>query len=244
MGDGLRLALTTLTVLRVRGPQHLDRRTAAAAMSCAPAVGLLLGLLAAGLLLALRALSGDDLLPAVAAVAALAALTRGLHLDGLADLADGLGSYAPPERAREIMKDPGVGALGLVAVVLTLGLQVAALAAAGAPGGRAVLLAALVGRVAVTGACTARSPAATPGGLGALVAGTVPEPVAAGWAVLAVAIGAVLAGPLGALAVLLALGAAELLRWHAVRRVGGVTGDVLGALVEVATTAVLLVLAL
>ncbi len=178
MPDGLRLALTTLTVLRVRGPRVLDRRTAGVAMSLAPLVGLLLGALAAGVLLGLRAVTDDDLLPAVAAVAVLAALTRGLHLDGLADTADGLASYLPPERAREVMKASDVGALGMATVVLSLALQAAALAAAGGRGGVAVLLAAGAGRVAVTAACTPATPAAAPTGLGALVAGTV-RPVVA-----------------------------------------------------------------
>ena len=81
VGNGLRLALTTLTVLRVREPQRLDRPTAGAAMSLAPAVGLLVGGIAAAVLLGLREVTTGDLLPAVAALAVLAALTRGLHLD-------------------------------------------------------------------------------------------------------------------------------------------------------------------
>lgn len=244
MPDGLRLALTTLTVLRVRGPRVLDRRRAGQAMSLAPAVGLLLGGLAAGVLLGLRAATGDDLLPAVAAVALLAALTRGLHLDGLADTADGLASYLPAERAREVMKAPDVGALGMVAVVLSLALQAAALSATGAHGGAALLLAVGAGRIAVTAACTPRTPAAAANGLGALVAGTVPPPVPVLWAGVLAAGGAALFGLLGAVAVVVGLLVAEVLRAHAVRRLGGITGDVLGALVEVTTTAVLVVLAL
>ena len=57
MPDGLRLALTTLTVARVRGPRVLDRRTAGRAMELAPLVGLGLGLLAAGVLEGVGALS-------------------------------------------------------------------------------------------------------------------------------------------------------------------------------------------
>lgn len=243
MPDGLRLALTTLTVLRVRGPRVLDRRTGGRAMSLAPLVGLLLGGVAAGVLLGLRGAGAGSALPAVAAVTVLAALTRGLHLDGLADTADGLASYLPGERAREIMKAPDIGALGMVTVVLSLGLQTAALATTGARGGAAVLLAVVVGRVAVTAACTPRSPAAAAGGLGALVAGTVRPVVALLWAVAAAALGAALDGWQGLAAVAVALAVAEGLRAHAVRRLGGVTGDVLGALVEVATTAALVVLA-
>jgi adenosylcobinamide-GDP ribazoletransferase len=124
-------------------------------------------------------------------VALLAVLTRGLHLDGLADLADGLGSYRSPEQARAVMKAPDVGALGLAAVVLVLLVQVAALSAclSAGRGGTALLVALLTARVAVAAACRAGVPAAAPTGLGALVAGTVP-----GWAPAVLAGGTALAG--------------------------------------------------
>ncbi len=257
LGDGWRLALTTLTVLPVQTAARVDRKTAGVAMTLAPAVGLLLGVLAAVLLEGLRALTpAGALLPAVAAVAVLAALTRGLHLDGLADTADGLGSYLPPERARAVMKTPDVGALGLVAVVLVLALQAAALAAA-AQAGRgalALVLAGGVSRLAVTAACTPATPAATGTGLGAQVAGSVRPgvPLALAVAFLGIAglgVAGLAAGGLAGAARVAVAGAAgllvaRLLRRHAVRRLGGVSGDVLGALVEVATTAVLLVMAL
>jgi adenosylcobinamide-GDP ribazoletransferase len=253
--DGLRLALTTLTVLPVRGPVRVDRRSAGAAMALAPLVGLLLGGLAAAVLAGFAALTaGPPLLACAASLAVLAALTRGLHLDGLADLADGLGSYAPPERARALMKQPDVGALGLATVVVVLLVQAGALLAC-ATAGRgplAVVLAAVVGRLAVTAACTASTPAVAPGGLGAAVAGSVPRglPLALAGAVAALAWGAAAApgtpadGARAVGAVVAGLLAARVLRRHAVRRLGGVTGDVLGALVEVASTAALVVLAL
>lgn len=275
MGDGLRLALTTLTVLPVRGPAALDRRTAGRGMALAPLVGLLLGTAAALVLVcADAATQGGPLLPAVLAMASLAALTRGLHLDGLADTADGLGSYLPAEQARRVMKDPDVGALGLVAVVLTLAVQTAALAACAAAGRGvpALVLAVVLGRVSVAQACTPATPAPGAGGLGAAVAGTVPARVppllwsatvllAAAWTVTAgtgdgapggtgpaAAIGTLLQAADGVVRVLLAAAAGSLaaraLRRHAVRRLGGITGDVLGALVETTTAVVLVVMAL
>jgi adenosylcobinamide-GDP ribazoletransferase len=257
MGDGLRLALTTLTVARVRTPPRLDRRTAGQAMALAPLVGLGLAGALVPLLLVLAAVTaGPPLLPAAVVLALLALLTRGLHLDGLADLADGLGSYRSPERAREVMKAPDVGALGLAAVVLVLLVQVAALTAcvSAGRGGTALLVALVTARIAVTAACARGVPAASRTGLGALVAGTVRRGTAAGLGVTAAALGtlalAVEADEQGgllilpALAVLAGLGVAAVLRRHAVRRIGGVTGDVLGALVEVTTAVVLMVLAL
>lgn len=255
MPDSLRLALTTLTVVPVRRPQRLDRRTAGRAMALAPLVGLGLAAALVPVLLVVGVLS-SPLLAATLVIALHALLTRGLHLDGLADLADGLGSYRSPEAARRVMKAPGVGALGLAAVVLVLLVQVAALAACleAGRGGTSLLVALVTARVAVTAACTTGVPAAAPTGLGALVAGTVGRGTAPALAVATAALGtAALAleaeGPRGALLLLPAaavpagLGMARLLRRHAVRRIGGITGDVLGALVEVTTAVVLVALA-
>ena len=97
MRGGLRLAVTLLTVVPVPGrrdPAAPTRQSAGAAMSWAPLVGLALGGVAAAVLWAGARWAGP-LLGAVLAIAALAALTGGLHLDGLADLADGLGSRRP-----------------------------------------------------------------------------------------------------------------------------------------------------
>ena len=250
--DGLRLALTTLTVLPVRGPASVDRSTAGRAMRLAPAVGLLLALPLSGVLVLVEDLTeGPPLLAAVLVVALLALLTRGLHLDGLADLADGLGSYGSPEQARAVMKQPDVGGLGAAALVLVPAVQVAALLActAAGRGALAVVLAVVTSRLAVTAACADGVPAAAPDGLGALVAGTVRRGTATGLAVVTAAIGTVAApadvpGLLPAAAVLAGMLAARLLRRHAVRRIGGITGDVLGALVEVTTAVVLVVLSL
>lgn len=259
MPDGLRLALTTLTVAPVRGPRTLDRRTAGRAMELAPLVGLALATVACVVLYGARRVQhapGPATLGCVLAVATLALLTRGLHLDGLADLTDGLGSYRDPEGARAVMKAPDVGPLGVAAVVLVLLVQVAALDDLVVEGRStaSLLLAVAAGRLAVTGACRS-TPAATAEGLGALVAGTVRRGVTTAWLVLlgagfgayalvdpdtfgsdATRVGRTVA------ALLLAVGAARLLRAHAVRRVGGLTGDVLGALSELATTVCLVVL--
>lgn len=256
MGDGLRLALTTLTVARVAGPGELDRPTAGRAMTLAPLIGLALAAVLLPVLLLLDATTAEPLLPAALAVALLALLTRGLHLDGLSDLADGLGSYRTPERAREVMKSPDVGALGLAAVVLVLLVQVAALTAclSAGRGGTALLVALVTARVSVTAACTRGIPAASATGLGALVAGTVHRGVAPALAVATAVAGvvalAVETGERGLLLVLpvaavaVGMGVAVALRRHAVRRIGGVTGDVLGASVEVTTAVALVVLAL
>jgi adenosylcobinamide-GDP ribazoletransferase len=246
--DGLRLAVTLLTAIPLPGARSgaPSRRTAGAAMAWAPAVGLLLGGAAAAVLeLAARWGHSGPLLAAVLAVATLAASSRALHLDGLADTADGLGSRRPAGPALAIMKRSDIGPFGVVTLVLMLGIQVTALAQAQAlgRGAPAVIAAAVTGRLALPWACRRGVPAARGTGMGALVAGTVSPaiPVVLTVAVLAAAfpLGIMVAvGVAAGLAVSLALTAL------AVRRFGGITGDVLGALVEVATAACLLVTAL
>jgi adenosylcobinamide-GDP ribazoletransferase len=252
---GFRLAVTLLTAIPLPGGRRggaaagaagpPGRRVAAAAMAWAPVVGLLLGAVAAGVLeLAARVGHTGPLLAAVLAVTALALVTRGLHLDGLADLADGLGSRRPAGEALAIMKRSDIGPFGVVTLVLTLGIQVAALAQAEALGRGvpAVLAAAVAGRLALTWACRRGVPAARGSGLGVLVAGTVPPaiPVALTAATLG---GAWAYGIIVLIAVAAGLIASLALTALAVRRLGGITGDVLGALVEVTAAVCLLVTA-
>ena len=253
----LRDALGLFTVLPVRAAPEIGRREAARAVLWLPVVGALLAVPAAGVLLAVEAgghSASRRLLGAALAIGVLALLTGGLHLDGLADTADGLGSRRPRDQALAIMRRSDVGPLGVAALVFTVLIQVTALATVnpGWPGAGAVLLAAVTGRAAAVLATGPGSPAAHPDGFGALVAGatTARARVAAGIAVLAVAAGtaAVVSGPVAALraaaAVLAGLLAAAVLRRIAVRRLGGLTGDVFGALIEVAGAAALLALVL
>ena len=237
---GLRLALTTLTVLPVRAGR-IDRATAAVAMAAAPLVGLLLGLTLALVLAALREAGAPGAVAGAVTVAAAVLLTRGLHLDGLADTVDALGSYRSGDAALDIMRKPDIGPFGVAAIALVLLIQAAAVTPV------AAVAAWTAGRLAIPLACRRGVPAARPEGLGALVAGTVPAPVAAALAV-AVAAGSVWAVPgrpwQGPAAVAVAVLAVLLLVRHAVRRFGGVTGDVLGAVTEVATTVTLVGLVL
>jgi adenosylcobinamide-GDP ribazoletransferase len=233
-------------VLPVR-VERWDRAAGGRAMLAAPLVGLLVGTLAgaAGALLCWRA---GPLLGAVAAVALPAFLTRGLHLDGLADVADGLGSGKPAEDALRIMKQSDIGPFGVLSLVLLMAAQVAALDQQfGHSLGRGLLAAVtagVAGRCALAWGCRDRVPAARPGGLGAMVAATVPTRAAVAVTVLAAAAVALIGRhPRYALALVLGQLAAVTLLRRCVRRFGGITGDVLGALVETATTAALTVLA-
>ncbi len=248
--DGLRLGATTFTVLPVR-PAAVSRPAARVAMSTAAGYGILIGAAAGGLALGLRALHAPALLVAVAAVGLTALATRGLHLDGLADTADALGAYRDRERALAIMKSPEVGPFGVVAIVFALLVPVASVTGLLDRPWWAVLCGLTAGyatgRAAVTWACLRGVPAARAGGLGALVAGVTAPPAAATATVLvaALAIPAVPHRPWqGPVAVLAGLAVAALVTRHAVGRFGGITGDTLGACVEIATAVALAGIAL
>ncbi|WP_436948895.1 adenosylcobinamide-GDP ribazoletransferase [Streptomyces sp. SudanB52_2052] len=252
--DGVRFAFGTLTVFPVRVTRW-DREAARGGMLCAPLAGLAVGAAAAALGLVLLFLGAGPLLAAVAGVAVPAVLTRGLHLDGLADTADGLGSGKPAEDALRIMKQSDIGPFGVVTLVLVLLAQVAALAQAydvsWARGACAAVVSATLARLALTLAARAGVPAARPEGLGAAVAGVVPVRAALGAAAAVTAVASAVGALLGpydvvrtALAALLSLAAAEALLRRCTRRFGGVTGDVFGGLAETAATMALVVLSL
>jgi adenosylcobinamide-GDP ribazoletransferase len=249
-----RLAVSMFTILPVRFDGEVDAALASRAVRWLPAVGLLLAVPAAAVLLAAGGGAAlRRLLGAVLALAVLGVLTGGLHLDGLADSADGLASRRPPAEALDIMRRGDTGPLGVAALVFAVLLQVAALAALpwrlAVPG---LVLGAVTARVAVLLATGPGFPAARPGGFGALVAGRTPAPacLAAAALLLAAAGGAgVLAGGIPLAVALLTAAAAGLASATGVAaaakgKLGGVTGDVFGAVVEVTMTVTLVALAL
>lgn len=243
------------TVIPAGTGGELDDDLAARSVRWLPAVGLLPGGAGAAIMLAAGQLNPSGpgrLLGAALAVAAAAVITGGLHLDGLADTADGLGSRRPAPAALEIMRRSDIGPMGVATLTLTL--LASAAAAAAIPrlplAAAAFTLAEVTGRVAVVVATA--SPAARPSGFGALVAGrtTAAQRALAVAALAGAAGGAGLAaqGPALALralaAVLAGLLAGWLLQRTARRRLGGTTGDVFGAILQVSATTVLLVAAL
>jgi adenosylcobinamide-GDP ribazoletransferase len=245
------MAVGTLTAVPVPPPRKIDRRVAGGAMLLAPIAAVPLAALAGLVVYGGHALGLPALPVAAVAIGSVALGSRGLHLDGLADTADGLGASYDRERALEIMRRGDSGPTGVAALVLVLIVQCGALAGGGtaaAVGGgtAAAVMAVLTGRCVLSLCCARGVPSARPEGLGATVAGSVPVPLAALVFVLATALAALTPGMpwwRGPLAVAAGYLVAGLLLWRCTRRLGGITGDVLGACVEAATAATLLALA-
>jgi len=180
----------------------------------------------------------------------LEAVTRGLHMDGLMDTADGVLSGAPRERALEIMKDSSVGAMGVVAAVLIVLLKVAALGALARADAAAPLLAGWAAARALPALDVYAWPYARAAGTGeAFTRERTPGPVVMAAGLLAVGLAATalvtlavdgagawyagLAVAVVAMAVALAVQAAV------AKRLGGLTGDVYGMGIELAEAAAL-----
>lgn len=234
---GFWLALGFLTILPTPQRKYPDYDLSRAA-EWFVVVGLIVGAL---LVLAVRLLSVvlPPLLVAVLATGLWAGLTGGLHLDGVADCGDGLLTATTPHRRLEIMRDPRTGAFGVLALVLVVLLKTAALQAyaTGTAPLTILWLAPIIARWLLLFA--GRMPSARPDGLGAAFANSwrmsqVWRPtIAVG---VAVGLGGWRSGLALALALLAALGV-----WYvAQRRLGGLTGDVLGLTVETAEIAMLI----
>lgn len=246
MKDGLLHAVSTLTVLRVPTPGRVDRAVAGTAMALAPVAALPLAAAVALVCLVGDRLGLAPLVTSYAAVGVLALGSRALHWDGLADTVDGLTASYSPERSLEVMRTGTSGPAGVLAIVLVASLQAAALAGLlwHDRGWLAAGVLVVVSRAALPLACVRGVPAARADGLGALHIGSVSPLVAAGLG-LASGLLALVAGALvgwvwaGLLAWLVMVAAVLVLVARCVRRLGGITGDVLGAAVEVALAVLL-----
>jgi adenosylcobinamide-GDP ribazoletransferase len=238
--DAWLLATGTLTAVRVPAPGRVDRAVAGLAMVLAPLAVLPLAAAAAAVVLVGGWIDLPPLATAYAVLLTLALGTRAFHWDGLADTADGLTASYSPERSLEVMRTGPVGPAGVVAVVLVTGLQAAGLTAVlrHEHGWWAVALLFCASRSSLALACVRGVPAARADGLGSTVIGAVPV-VGAVVTLLVAGLAAGLAGralgsvgpPLVGVAVMAGVVVVLLLRCS--RRLGGITGDVLGAAVEV-----------
>lgn len=235
----LRIAFGLLTTLPFRLPEDWSPGDGGRAAVWYPLVGLVIGVLT------WLAWKGATFLfsPLVTGVIALAVwvlLTGGLHLDGLADCCDGLFSSVTRERRLEIMKDPHIGTFGVIGLILILFLKAAALtslASLPSTSSFGILLAATLARWCVLPA--GLLPLARPSGMGSDFKSGLSRASIFGGAIIPLAL-MVLLGMPGILSALIGLLVAALILWLAKSRIGGVTGDVFGMIVEVVETSVLL----
>jgi adenosylcobinamide-GDP ribazoletransferase len=232
----LRTAFGLMSTLPIRLPGEWSAGDSGRASVWYPFVGLVIGALA------WLAWNGSMLIfpPWVAAVITLIVwvlLTGALHLDGLADCCDGLLASASRERRLEIMKDPHTGAFGVTGVVLVLLLKAAALASLTQPASVSILLAASLARFCILPAGLLRQARAS--GMGADFAAGFRHSFIFWGAVIPV-IAAALLGARGVIAFVAGLVAFLLIILFARSRIGGVTGDVFGMVVELVETVVLL----
>jgi adenosylcobinamide-GDP ribazoletransferase len=245
--DGLRLATGTLTVIPSGPIPEIDRSLAARAMMVAPLAVLPLAVGAAAVAWIASAAGMPELVVGLLVVGTLAVGSRGMHLDGLADTVDGLASGWDRDRALAIMRRGNTGPMGAATLVIILGLQAASIGRVVVDLRSAILLGLVIccSRCALSLVCRRDVPAARSQGLGVAVAGSVPWLAAfLAWLGVTIAVGlgqawiggsyasGVIAAAAAGLAVLL-------LVWRCVRRLGGVTGDVMGAAIEIALTIML-----
>lgn len=265
IAEGLLTALSWVTIIPIKGAEAFDRTTGRRAMTALPATGIAFGFVGA-------AAYGLSLLPAnwnhiphsagfpptalvagVLVVTAWALLSRFMHLDGLADVGDALGSYAKPAKAQEILADKYTGAFGVAAVALTLLAQVLAVATLAwrfeaSTVYMILLFTPIAARTAAQIACTDLFRPQKDEGFGAMTIGTLRPLTPALWLVVIVLLsltevmrGMSLAFPLAMIAAVLV--AVPWCRYLS-RRFDGLNGDCIGATIELSTALIVLIAAL
>ncbi|SIO66486.1 cobalamin-5'-phosphate synthase [Singulisphaera sp. GP187] len=240
-----KLALAFLTVVPLGGTDDaFNEADLAASRFAYPFVGAAIGLLMAVLSEGLRHAGAPPAVTAFSLIALLAILSGGLHLDGLADTFDGLFLWGGPERRLTVMRDPHIGSHGVSAIALVLLGKYAVLSELnGSERTLAVLGAIAISRTLIlVSAGTARY--ARPQGTGRLVIDATTRRDALGATLAVLAFSVMVAGWTGLIAGVAALILAFSLTRLAANRLGGVTGDILGATVELGELAFLVMFSL
>jgi adenosylcobinamide-GDP ribazoletransferase len=235
-------AISFLTILPVGHPSLSEEKQLARAMAYFPLVGLMIGLI-----LALGYYLLSFFLPRALvlwiSIGLLALLTRGLHLDGFADTMDGLGSGGPKEKILEVMRDSRIGAFGVMGLILLIGAKYLALDQIpnlSIP--FTLILMAVIGRNAMVLVCYRSPYARSEGGLAKPFAENLSAREVLISSALTFGIAFLLIGVKG-IAISLGIGLFSLgYRYFFIKKLGGVTGDVLGAANELAELLCLLLL--
>jgi adenosylcobinamide-GDP ribazoletransferase len=237
----LAAAFGFLTVLPVPGSARVSSDTLAASATMFPVVGVVLAALIA-LLAWIVGMAFPPTVSAAIVVIAMWAISGGLHMDGLSDTADGFLSSRPPERILEIMKDSRIGAMGVVAIVAVFLVKATALSSMPTEiFWRSAALAILVGRCAMLVDMVVLPSASPESGLGAMFLSKRRPWEAILASVVACGGGYLLLGWGGLGAAGVAILVTILFGVQCCRRIGGATGDTIGASCELAETTVLLI---
>lgn len=234
--NDVRIAMAFLTRIPVSHGSRVDMGRVARWF---PTVGLMIGGAAAGVLAAARPLFGDRMGAALAVLVGVL-VTGGFHHDGLADSADGIVGGWTPDQRRAILKDSRHGTYGVLALVLQIVLQVTALGdmpTSAAVAG--VVLMHSVGRASAVSVM--KSGEGITEGLGANYVAGVSRGDQSIALVSALFFAVAVAGPLAPITLVAAVLVAQLVVRYAIRRIGGIVGDVLGATEQFGETTVLLV---
>lgn len=247
--EGPATALNWLTILPITGATAFDRTTGQRVVASLPVVGFVFGVWAwlVGTLLSLSGL--PSWLCALLIVCSCEIGNRLMHLDGLSDVFDALGSYAPPQRAQEIISDPATGLMGMTAAFFSLALRIASITVLiDAHLLPLLIIAATTGRVlALTAVHSSRRPM-RPTGFGPMMVGTIPTAWIIRWHIV-VGIPSLLGVTLllswqFAVAYVLILSLVGTGMWRQVSRwetrFAGLNGDTTGAAVHLSTTVCLL----
>ena len=170
---------------------------------------------------------------ALAGIMALAGFSGFLHLDGVADTADGFFSSRPRARMLDIMRDSRIGTMGVIGIFFVLTFKWAALVALPpAMGWRVLVLAPIAGRAGQVITMTWLPYARPEGGLASAFLSHCSRQTVFMCILICLAAAAILGGMKGLLALGLAGGFGVLFNWWCLRKIGGMTGDTLGAVSE------------
>ena len=225
------LMLQFLTAIPIKINIKAEREDFGKGLAVAPVVGLVIGALLAGSSYLLGLLFPSTV-TAVFTVAIYIALTGGLHLDGLGDTADGLFSNRPKERILEIMKDSRVGTNAVLAVVMVLLLNTALIASFDSHLYTVLLLLPVAGRIGSLISSGTSRYAGTSDGPGRWCVECCGRNDIIIGLIIYFIIFAATAGVYGLLAAVIPPVSAFLLARFLGRKLGGVTGDILGAVCE------------
>jgi len=235
-------ALSFLTILPAGQPPFPEEKGLARSMAFFPLVGLLIGLLLAIAYFLLSFLFSTSLVLWFA-LGCLVLLTRGFHLDGFADTIDGFAAGGPKEKILEVMKDSRIGAFGVVGLILLIGAKYLALEQlVGSSIPRSLIFMTVMGRNSMVWVCYRSPYARSGGGLAKPFAENLTTREMIISSASAFGIGLLLWG-LDGIAVFLGIGLFSLaFRLFFLKKLNGVTGDILGAANELSELLCLILL--